>query len=97
MIVYFYFISDRFKILKRSKKSTSHVADRSLAASLPAAALVHTLHATNLSQSSEHLLTQSEKQQTTESEGEGRFDCELASVPGPDQLSSMSGRAWEHC
>ena len=70
MIVYFYFISDRFKILKRSKKSTSHVADRSLAASLPAAALVH---ATTLSQSPEHLLTQSEKQQTTESEGEGRF------------------------
>ena len=73
MIVYFYFISDRFKILKRSKKSTSHVADRSLAASLPAAALVHALHATNLSQSPEHLLKQSEKLQTTESEGEGRF------------------------
>ena len=93
--MYFYFISDRFKILKRSKKPTSHVADHSLAASLSAAALV--LHINTLSQSQEHLLTQSEKQQTTESEGEGRFDCELASVPGPDQLSSMSGRAWEHC
>ena len=73
MIVYFYHISDRFKILKRSKKPTSHAADHSLAASLPAAALVHALHATNLSQSQEHLLTQSEKLQTTESEGEGRF------------------------
>ena len=71
MIVYFYFISDRFKILKRSKKPTSHVADHSLAASLSAAALV--LHINTLSQSSEHLLTQSEKLQTTESEGKGRF------------------------
>ena len=95
--MYFYLISDRFKILKRSKKSTSHVTDRSLAANPPAAALVHAFHATNLSQSPEHLLKQSEKLQTTESEGEGRFDCELASVPGPAQLSSMSGRAWEQC
>ena len=69
--MYFYFISDRFKILKRSKKSTSHKADHFLAAILPAAALV--LHINTLSQSSEHLLTQSEKLQTTESEGEGRF------------------------
>ena len=91
--MYFYFISDRFKILKRSKKSTSHVADHSLAASLPAAAVVHSLHATNLSQSPELSLKQSEKLQTTESEGEGRFDCELASFPGSAQLSSMSWRA----
>ena len=73
MIVYFYFISDRFKILKRSKKPTSHVADRSLAARPQAAAVVHALHATNLSQPPELSLKQSEKLQTTESEGEGRF------------------------
>ena len=74
--MYFYLFSDRFKILKRSKKLTSHVADHSLTAIVPA-----TLHVTTSSQSSELLLTQSYKPQATDSEGEGSdwFDCGLAS------------------
>ena len=85
--MYFYLISDRFKILKRSKKSTFHKADHSLTAGVPAA-----LHVTTLSQSSELMLTQSYKPQATDSEGEGS-DCELASFPGPAQLSSVSGES----
>ena len=81
--MYFYLISDRFKILKRSKKSTSHKADHSLTASVPAP-----LHVTTLSYSPELLLTQSYKPQTPDSEGEGS-DCELASF-------QLSGVSWEN-
>ena len=90
--MYFYLISDRFKILKHSKKSTSHKIDHCLAASLPAAALVH---APTLSQSPELSLKQFENLQTTESEGEGRnwFHCELASFSGLVQLSRVNGKS----
>ena len=68
--MHFFLISDRFKILKRRKKSTSRVVDHSLTASFPAAA-VHGLHLTTSSLSPDLLSSQSEKLRTADSEGEG--------------------------
>ena len=70
----FFLNSDRFKILKRRKKSTSRTADISLTTSLPAAA-VHALQITTSSLSPELLATQSDKLRTADSEGEGSGRC----------------------
>ena len=75
----FFLISDRFKILKRRKKSTARAADNSLTTSLPAAA-VHALQITTSSLSPELLATQTDKLRTNDSEGEGSGQCVSGTV-----------------